>query len=285
VRRPRLAAANLTVVGALLVLGAVAAAGCRFTPAPAGPTDGGDAEDLAPGDPADPLPTGAISFFEHDACPPGWSSYAAARGRAVVPMGGDPDGPPEAVGNPLSDGEQRGHYHNGGAIPLALPEVSFVGFSGGSNAVGQAGDVAFSLATSSERAAPPYVELWACKKVTRGVTPGSKPLPSGMVAYFEAACPGGWARNEKIDGRYLVGLPTGATPGLTFGGPPLQRGEERMHSHVVAGFATTKPKGIALLSGCCGAGFAKNGTHGFAGGSANASSSLPYVQLVGCVWP
>jgi hypothetical protein len=105
------------------------------------------------------------------------------------------------------------------------------------------------------------------------------------VAFFESACPSGWARNDKLDGRYLVGLPDGATAGLTFGGAPLNRGEERTHTHVVAGFVTTSAKGIALLSGCCGGGFAQNGTHGYAGISTSATAALPYVHLVACVSP
>jgi hypothetical protein len=274
---------------AVMLAGALAIAlmegGCHFSPAPASLGDAGGPDDLASSGPSDPLPTGAISFFDHDACPPGWSSYAAARGRTIVPLPGDPDGKIDAVGAPLSDGEQRGHDHNGGAVPVTLPEVSFAGIVGGGNGVGAAGEVAFSLTTSSERTAPPYLALWACKKVATAVAPGSRPLPSGLVAYFETACPSGWGRSDKLDGHYLVGLPDGATSGLTFGGAPLSRGEERTHSHVVAGFATTSSKGIALLSGCCGGGFAKNGTHGFGGNTNAASAALPYLHLVACVAP
>jgi hypothetical protein len=262
-------------------------AACQFHPAGIGGADGGGALDAGAGDlsapgSGDPFPTGAISFFRNNACPDGWTRYTTARGRAIVPAPDEDGGAGSSWGTPLTDGEERLHGHDGGSVPVSLPDVSFVGATGSGNAVGQSGTVALTLASSTDKAAIPYVELWSCKKLGAPVASG-KALPSGLVSYFEASCPVGWSPSPKLQGRYLVGLPAGAKPGLPFGGAPLHRGEERSHTHDVAGFLATSPKGILLASGCCGGGFAANGSHGYGGTSAPESAAIPYVQLTACI--
>jgi len=60
--------------------------------------------------PAEAMPPGAITFFALAQCPPGWTEYIGARGRAVVgvPSGGTVEG---TLGVPLSNLEQRQHQH------------------------------------------------------------------------------------------------------------------------------------------------------------------------------
>jgi hypothetical protein len=250
-----------------------------------GDLDGG-APDLSATVPSagDPFPPGAISFFHADACPSGWANYPSAQGRTVVPAPADDAGAAGQWGKPLVDGEDRLHGHDGGVLSVSFPSVSFVGAPGGGNAVGAAGTFDVPVSSSIDRAGLPYVELWACRKVM-GAVAGSQPLPSGLVAFFDGDCPTGWSRSPKLDGRYLVGLPTGGAPAAQFGGPPLQRGEARAHSHGIAGAVVTSPKGIALASGCCGDGYAQNGMQSFAGTTPPAVAALPYLHLVACVTP
>jgi hypothetical protein len=70
--------------------------------------------------------------------------------------------------------------------------------------------------------------------------------------------------------------------GAKFGGPPLDPGELRGHTHDLAGTLATSPKGIALASGCCAGGYAKNGSYPFSGATASASAAPPYLPLVAC---
>jgi hypothetical protein len=121
----------------------------------------------------------------------------------------------------------------------------------------------------------------ACKKAV-DAQPSSKPLPRGLVGWFEDACPAGWSPATALQGRYLVGLPPTGAAGATFGGPPLAPGELRTHTHPVTASVATTPKGIALLSGCCGDGYAQKGNYSFAGPSAPASAAIPYLPLAAC---
>lgn len=55
-------------------------------------------------------PSGGVVPFDLASCPPGWSEYSNARGRALVGLqpGGTLGG---TVGTPLSDVESRRHFH------------------------------------------------------------------------------------------------------------------------------------------------------------------------------
>jgi hypothetical protein len=60
---------------------------------------------------ADSIPLGTIAFFNLDECPPGWSEYVPARGRAIVGLAqsGTLGG---TYGAPLSNLEDRTHQHH-----------------------------------------------------------------------------------------------------------------------------------------------------------------------------
>ncbi|HZS38465.1 MAG TPA: hypothetical protein VFF06_16635 [Polyangia bacterium] len=264
---------------ALALALALAVAGC------AGSSSAPDAAapDLAPLPPGDSLPTNAIAFFHALACPQGWSAYGRAAGRFVVPTpgtGGIADG--GVVGAPLAAGDDPAHAH---AIDesVTLPSTSFAGVTGCcNNGPAAAGTVGFSVTSATASTNLPYVTLLVCKK---SAPPESSalPLPPGMMLFFDAdACPDGFSQTAATEGRHLVALPDGGTPGATFGGPPLARGEDRGHSHAVSGALTTTASGVALASGCCGGGYAQSGSYPFAAPTANASSGLPYVHLLQC---
>lgn len=74
------------------------------------------------GDAGDAFPSGAVVFFDAEACPPGWESFEEAEGRTII---GVADGMGEArgtllgmVGDPLDDLEDRSHSHTVPSIDI-----------------------------------------------------------------------------------------------------------------------------------------------------------------------
>lgn len=243
-------------------------------------TTGASTQNVTP--PAgDALPAGAISFFNKPGCPDGWAPFAEGAGRVAVPTVGESP-PLTTQGEPLADGEDRAHGH---AIEASadLGSASFAGIAGESNH-GVAGQQKAAVAAASEKASSglPYVQLLACKKLGEP-RPGSAPVPRGLLMFWNGtSCPEGYSQPIATQGRMIVGLPEGAPPGLSFGGTSLKPGEARAHSHGVSGTFATTPHGIALASGCCADGYAKNGEYPFAGSSNEVGAGLPTVELLQC---
>jgi hypothetical protein len=228
----------------------------------------------------DPLPQGAVSFFRTEACPSGWAPYDAAAGRFVVPtVGNEVGGIPH--GQPLASGEDRTHLHDI-AASFTLEATSFAGIAGEANhGVAAAGTATFSTVTEPASTGLPYVQLRACKKLDPAV-PRATPLPAGMQVFIDApGCPEGWKQVAASQGRFLVGLPAGAPADTTFGGAPLA-GALPKHAHAGATQLVTTPHGIALASGCCANGYAKNGTYDATADAAATETALPYVALLSC---
>jgi hypothetical protein len=227
----------------------------------------------------DALPEGAVSFFQGPSCPDGWGAYAAANGRFVVPLvGDDPAG--TTHGKELANGEDRKHTH-GVSATFHLGSVSYAGVVGGGNhGVGAAGDVTFSATSSEASTGLPYVQLLTCRKVSPPAV--KKTLPSGMLMFFDTpACPSGWKR-AQTQGRLIIGLPKGAPADLSFGGDPLEPGETRTHAHATSIALATSSHGIALASGCCGGGYAENGTYESKDDTAAGDAALPTIELLQC---
>jgi len=158
-----------------------------------------------------------------------------------------------------------------------------VGLAGGGNhGVAQAATV--TLATTSDPASVglPYVQLLACKKTVPAV-PRATPLPARMQLFFDdVACPEGWKQVEATQGRFVVGLPKGAPADQTFGGAPLGSMGLVAHAHGNDVALVTAPHGIALASGCCGGGYAANGSYGASQDTDMAEPGVPYVELLQC---
>lgn len=250
----------------------------------------GDASGTAPavdagGDAASPagdsLPMGAISLFNRKSCPSGWAPLLLASGRTLVPTAGD--SPPGTMsGQPLDDGEDRPHTH---AMPatLNLPAVSYAGVVGeGNHGVARAGSVPMMVTAAAAGAGLPYVQLLVCQKQA-AADPAQKPAPTGTLMFFQTAeCPAGWGRAGSTQGRILIGLPEGGTPGQKFGGKPLGTEERRTHRHPFAGTLKTSSHGIALLSGGAAGGYAQDGTIPYSGTTEEEDAQLPVLQLLQC---
>ncbi len=243
----------------------------------------------------DSLPTGAISFFNRPDCPPGWSPFAAATGRTIVP--GAAIDVNAIQGMPLSDSEDRQHGHMIMGS-LSLSSVTYAGIAGEANhGVAHDGSPAMTFMSADAPAGLPYVQLLVCQKQAAPLNTQHL-APSGTLMFFAAPnCPAGWGQTMTTQGRFLVGLPKSGTADQSFGGAPLtssplqgpgpdpgqRQGETRMHHHDVSGSIKTTPHGIALLSGGLATGYAKDDTYSYQATSEDASASPPYIMLLQCL--
>ncbi len=230
----------------------------------------------------DGLPTHAVAWFSTQACPLGWTAVDEAAGRTILPT---PTGGTlgATLGAPLRTGERRTHGH-AAKTKVDVPAQSFAAIGGsGNDGLASAGSLDVDVPLDPASSELPYVQLLACEKLSIAA-PWAGPLPAGMTSFFRlAACPDGWGPIAVASGRFLVGLPDKGTPAAAFGGGPLSDLESRGHDHVVTGSLATSPNGVALLSGCCADGYAKNGSYPISVTADRSPVDLPYVQLPFCV--
>lgn len=239
----------------------------------------------------DPYPTNSIAYFYQSACPAGWSPYAPAKGLFIVPTPrGATNG--QVSGTPLSSQQAPSHRHTL-SDAVEVGSTQYVGASGccglGSfccnKTVTSAGRKQLKdgnetdVDTSSSDGNTPYIQLMVCKK---SAAPSGDPPPAGVTVFVESnVCPVGWASSTLTEGRFLVGLPDGASP-AAFGGDPLRSLENREHTHTYSGSLNTDSAGIALTTGCCAKGYGKDGTYSYSGTTRRAAANLPYIQLLQC---
>lgn len=231
----------------------------------------------------DPLPRGAVSFYNSKSCPTGWEPLVMAQGRTLLPSADkDPAGSDPAVGEPLTDGEDRQHSHRVSAS-INLPTVSYVGIAGEANhGLGRGGVNPMTITTGKASAGLPYVQLLVCQKTSEPVA-SRRTIPPGLLLFFLLPeCPDGWARAGASQGRFLVGLPDSGTPGQSFGGKPLGVSDKPGHRHGVMGTIKTLPHGIALITGGGASGYAKDDTHGYQANTDDESPAMPYLKLLQC---
>ena len=230
---------------------------------------------------ADSVPTGAVMYFEGSSCPDGWVVFGDGAGRVAAPTTGGAEGG-SVRGVPLASGENRTHTHRVSAS-FSLGAVSYVGVVGSANnGVGAAGDVSVSVTTSAASTGLPYVQLLMCRK-TGMAQAHTAAIPTGMMMFFAGArCPAGFSQPAGTQGRLPVGLPAGATNGATFGGEPLGTVTAATHHHAASLAMSTSSYGIALLSGCCGMGYARNGMYTATSATDEVEPAIPTIALLQC---
>ena len=237
-----------------------------------------DAASDAPVVHGDPYPTGSISFFKRETCPPEWTPYEPAVGRTVLPTIGA--GAPRAVsGEPLESGEDRKHTHPfSGAF--SLPSFDIGAARGSNDGVAESGKVAFAGVTEPASLGIPFVQLLACKKVGPR---GPRALPRGAMVFFDdGKCPAGFHQSEETQGRILIGLPKGAVAERTFGASPLVGPAPQTHEHAMSVVLPTKGYGLAIAS-CCFGGYVENKSYAVATKAEPRSAGLPSIGLLTCV--
>lgn len=278
------AAVSARLVTSLALLAALALAGCGTDASGiGGDVDAGDAGDDADATPSygDGLPTHAVGWFALQECPLGWTSMEEAVGRTMLPT---PRGGSMAIPvfDPLKLGEAPKHAH-AAKTKVDVATQSFAAVGGGNDGHASAGSLDVDVALDDASGDLPLVHLLACEKLAIAA-PWAAPLPTGMTSFFRTpTCPSGWVTVPDAPGRFIVGLPDKGEPSAVFGGTPLDDQEKRGHTHAVTGSLVTSPNGVALLSGCCADGFAKNGSYPFSVTTDPAPIALPFVQLSFCV--
>lgn len=109
-------------------------------------------------------------------------------------------------------------------------------------------------------------------------------VPAGMLTFMAgdiAACPPGWRVAQEASGRLVVGVTASDAVGKLVG-TALTSQEDRTHVHPFQTVAELPYKSISAANGGNGQGAAA-ARYTDSGVSEPASSSLPFVQLVGCV--
>jgi hypothetical protein len=229
----------------------------------------------------DSLPRDAVMFFDTTSCPMGWAPYNEANGRVIVAaqmgaMGG------EVNGTPLRDSEDRTHTHTINETFL-VDSVSYAGIvGGGNNGVASADDPTMMVRSEPASAGLPYVQLLVCRKTTDAV-PRVVGIPAGMMIYVASnSCPTGYSQPAMSAGRAAVATPPGGD-NLATVGPSSDQVASRAHRHGVAAVLRTMPFGIALASGCCGAGYGRNGEVTADAPTSDEDGALPSLTLVQCL--
>ena len=242
--------------------------------APCGPTQVCLAGICGPGD---SLPTGTVAWFDAGSCPVGWSLYAAAIGRSLVPTAGTLAG--LAGGEPLASGEDRLHTHaaSGQATPGS---ISYVGIGGEANhGPARAETLAVSVTVEPASSGLPYLQLLPCRK-DDPASPGA--VPSGVLLLTDnPSCETGEPPGGGLE-RLVVGVPEGAGAPAAFGGDTLAA---VAHSHDVSGSINLGSHGIALLGGCCAGGYASAGNLAVDLQTEAASLEFPWLGLLACGTP
>ena len=119
------------------------------------------------------------------------------------------------------------------------------------------------------------------------------PYPLSTLAFFNLdACPENWSTakatidgqpQQEIDGYTLLPFydPSSINIGTAVG-TALENGEDRSHTHDFSSSISLESKQYSGVAGCCNKNLTSSGTHDFTGTTEEASSDIPYVQLLLC---
>ena len=114
------------------------------------------------------------------------------------------------------------------------------------------------------------------------IVPGADALPVGAISFFNGkSCPKGWAPFAGGEGRLLIAAVGDAAPGST-SGAPLDDSEDRTHGHALSASIETESISFVGIAGTGNDGVAGSGTVKIALDAVEASSALPYLQLLVC---
>ena len=106
--------------------------------------------------------------------------------------------------------------------------------------------------------------------------------PSGMVAFFTTtSCPTGWNVATNVQGRAVVAVQNSSDLGVMIG-TPLQDMAALGHVHSYTTDITLPNKHAALATGGSDDSYAKSGKYTISGDLQEATSNLPFIQLVVC---
>lgn len=228
------------------------------------------------------VPAGTLVFDASlEGCPPGWTEWLDARGRALVAVG-DAAEAGVWVGDALTGLEPRPHAHTVTA-DLRLDSAGVGVLSGCCNDTsGHSGLHTVSGALDEGGAELPTVGLRVCRRDGEPApSTAGTPFAAGTAAFFDrAVCPSGWSVLDEAAGRFVVATPDGA-PALGKVGEPLASGEDRTHVHPVTLEVTIPDRSLAAAGGT-NQEPASAGIYDMDAETDPALSGLPYVQALLC---
>lgn len=107
-------------------------------------------------------------------------------------------------------------------------------------------------------------------------------MPKNMIFFMPGTdCPAGSSRLANANGRMLLVANDEGANGSTYG-KPLSDGEDRKHKHKVRVVVNLNEHSIAGASSCCNSQSTAKGEHSADLETDEATSGLPFVQLLAC---
>jgi hypothetical protein len=107
-------------------------------------------------------------------------------------------------------------------------------------------------------------------------------MPKNMIFFVPGAtCPSGTIRAADANGRLLLVANDPGAVGRTYGAP-LRDKEDRTHHHSATVSATLPSHHIAGASSCCNSQATSQGAHSATFDTQDATSGLPFAQLLVC---
>jgi hypothetical protein len=191
----------------------------------------------------------------------------------------------EAVGVPLSDGEDRAHTHNVAGV-FNLPSKHVSGADGlNFDGAKQGPTDEFLNKTGSAGSGYPFVQLTACRYNAVSLQPAPA-IPVGAISLWDASsvkdgCPTNTEPLQAGAGRLLT---LTDAPGYGIAGNPaaLEPGLDVTHDHSFNATITLSEFSYAGIDGCCNDSPVPAGSVGMTGVSSSTSTGLPQVAVLAC---
>jgi hypothetical protein len=248
----------------------------------AGPKHGQHSADIAPA--AAASADGFLGLFTDD-CPNGWSQFDMSKGRLLLAVNNSFQAG-QALGLPLSDGEDRTHAHVlQGSIDFPVKNVAALrGLNTDGAKAGQQPSLGFENATSSEGSGYPFVQLTLCRyNANSRATPPA--LPAGGVAFWDPAtvkegCPSASLPLQQASGRLLA---LSSSPGwFASASPALEPGTDVLHQHDYTASISLNSMSFVGIDGCCDDDPTPDGPKTLNSVSHPVSTGLPHLAVLTC---
>jgi len=232
-------------------------------------------------DSSDIVPVGTVGYYNASQCPTDWAPYTGSEGRFLL-AGYSYEGIVQSQEPAISAGEDPGHTHYYSSS-ITTESVDYLSDSACCNDIlSQNGTYNISGKADYAPSGLPYISLLTC---TYQQNSFASQLPSATLLFNQIACPPGWNVSIEAAGRFLVSVPSGGTPGVSFGGKSLEPGFSTgaIHSHVYQGSLPVPGCSVDALIGITAFHYAASGTYTFNGLSDSSTMGLPFIAMPLCV--
>eukprot|EP00027_Filamoeba_sp_ATCC50430_P000325 CAMPEP_0168555594 /NCGR_PEP_ID=MMETSP0413-20121227/8422_1 /TAXON_ID=136452 /ORGANISM="Filamoeba nolandi, Strain NC-AS-23-1" /LENGTH=763 /DNA_ID=CAMNT_0008586463 /DNA_START=44 /DNA_END=2335 /DNA_ORIENTATION=- len=219
-------------------------------------------------------PVGMMAFFKLSECPEGWEVSSNTQGRLIHSVT-NLSHINLTLGNPLPELTIPTHSHSVSSN-IYIPSKG-ISTNVNPNTFASSGTAYYTLDFPDALPNYPFVHLLLCRLVNDTV----EGVPKGVIAFFDNdTCPPRWTPYSESVGRIII--PGSSENGVVFSAAaPLASQEDRLHTHTYTGSFTTatRPFWRYFINNWSPA---NPGTYQFTGTTFEASSGLPYIQLLTC---